>query len=346
LDSQHPSVLDAAVHDLVVTPGGTFNVTMEPLALPPGIVSGVSLSINERGEMAGFGFMDDDRQVRRALMWRADGTPVDLSGACETPASAAYGINARGQVAGWCVNAAGNTDAVVWTGARVQVLPRLEGYDDALAYGIDARGDVFGENQSGAAAVAVVWPRGRDPVIVGSCPTSRCIAYDGAFDRFVIGEAAIGGLTERGVLWQRSISTTLHAPPGLGATKTVAFDVDGELGIIVGAVLSDLNRSLVRAVTWDFQGTPAALPMHGGRTPLEAGAISADGLIVGFLQDPSFHDDGYVWSAATGYVLLPQPPASLGARAFDIANSGWIAGWYYATPLHDAPIRWHLERIE
>ena len=85
---------------------------------------------------------------RRAVLWRKDGTIVDL-GTLGGPFARAWKVNARGDVIGDSVTAAGDVHAFLYRNGVMHDLGTLGG-DNSFALGLDSAGNVVGASDTGA----------------------------------------------------------------------------------------------------------------------------------------------------------------------------------------------------
>jgi probable HAF family extracellular repeat protein len=121
-----------------------------------------ALDINRHGIVGSYVVHEEAGEPERPFLYvdgRAETLPL-LPGATS---GVARRINARGQIAGWAVDAAGHEHAVVWTRDRIHDLGSPAGYTDSYALVLNDRGQVGGAvyNTETGAFTAYRWTRGR-----------------------------------------------------------------------------------------------------------------------------------------------------------------------------------------
>ncbi|HSW17325.1 MAG TPA: hypothetical protein VLJ86_08875 [Ramlibacter sp.] len=117
-----------------------------------------ALAVNDPGLIAG---VSGNAQSRRAVLWSAGGVVQELPLLPSLGASVATGMNARGDVVGYCATASDARRATLWPrGSSTAVdLGALPGHHASQALGINDSGDIVGESSSGQAVRAFIWSR-------------------------------------------------------------------------------------------------------------------------------------------------------------------------------------------
>jgi probable HAF family extracellular repeat protein len=128
--------------------------TPRTLGLPPGTEFAITLDINERGDVVGYGGFASGASVNRAALWQ-DGVPVDL-GTLGGANSQAFGVNDRGQVVGWA-DTPTTSEAFIWQrGTMTALEPLADGNGGATD--INNRGQVVGNSTAADGTYhAVIW---------------------------------------------------------------------------------------------------------------------------------------------------------------------------------------------
>lgn len=134
-------------------------------ALPPlaGLTESQAYAINERAEVVGQSFSNNDINTARATLWKGT-TPTDLGVPTGFVSCSAHAINNQGQVAGTCYQAGGtNNHAILWNGAaRPLDLGVVSGFLASEALGINDRGQIVGRLRSSVPGIyhAFLWRQG------------------------------------------------------------------------------------------------------------------------------------------------------------------------------------------
>ena len=223
------------------------------------------------------------RELRQGFIWQ-NGTMQAL-GALFCPCkfnqrygtSAAYAINASGQVVGESGTARGEAvrHAFLWHGGEMLDIGGGPG-SRALsrAHGINASGQVVGALEGRA----TLW-QGGVPRDLGTLPgdaasTARAISAAG----HAVGESLAGPLQSRAVLWRSGTIQDLGSLPGDASSQANGINASGQ---VVGWSRS-ADRS--RAVLWQGNGATdlnSLLLQGSGWVLTSASAINDAGQIVG-----------------------------------------------------------------
>jgi probable HAF family extracellular repeat protein len=119
--------------------------TMQDLGTPSGYKNSEAEGINNRGQIVGIAFTNDDQE--RAFLYSGDG-PAQLLGTLGGVASVAYGINDSGQLVGWSHAADGHQRAFLYSGSGpMQDLGTLGGAE-SRASRINSSGQVVGDSRT------------------------------------------------------------------------------------------------------------------------------------------------------------------------------------------------------
>jgi probable HAF family extracellular repeat protein len=283
---------------------------MTSLGTLRGGTSSRATGINDLGQVVGSSGVNEYgpefREFQQGFVWqngtmRALGSlfcPCNFNQRYGT--SAAYAINASGQVVGDSGTARGGAvrHAFLW---QSRVMLDLEGEPGSRAtsraYGINATGQVVGVLEGRA----TLWQGGvaRD---LGTLPgdassTARAINAAG----HVVGESLAGPLKSRAVLWHNGTTQDLGSLPGDASSQANGINAVGQ---VVGWSRS-ADQSVSRAVLWQGNVTTdlnSLLPQDSGWVVTSASGINDEGQIVGL----GLHDGRW-----RGFLL---DRASVGAR--------------------------------
>lgn len=322
-----------------LTPGGAgLPIDQAPgTTVPANFAS--TVAVNDANQVIGFVETTPGAPFTAAL-WTvsttgaATVTPTALKPIGANTSSAAFAIDANGNVVGQSANGAQQV-AVRWEFgvAEPQQLPAVD-VGNSAAFGINADGDlIVGEAQIGAVTRAVIWVAnaqgqftsaptvlpvnafavetvpGQPPV---SSPFSSAngVARAGAAgnDILVAGEVEDGAGVKHAVLWSKDGAAPLfdaNKLPTDGVVGSVALDVNID-GQIVGEVETTTN--VFAAAMWKFEdnaGTVVITP-----TILTANATAA-----------AINDNGRVVGTAAGK-----------ATAWNIAGAQLVMTTLHATP--------------
>jgi uncharacterized membrane protein len=301
-------VLFAAVGPAAARPWGV--TLIQP---PTGTGTTRALAMNALGHVVGE-YTTENRP--RAYVYR-DGVSTALPEPLGTTGSGAYGINASGDVVGYCRNV--DLRACLWTGGGVTVLAVPPGARDTFAYDINDAGLIVGTYTDASLDTHVcVWQGGGlvYPLVPMGTTYSAAttVGNDGRFAGFF--ESASGS---RACRWD-SVATAVSLPLPVGSTESRADSING-VGLAVGSA-------------WTVMGTTQACYWQGGVVDVlpspgiggsSAASVNAIGQIVG-----RFNPDGvmasYAWFWETGTPeLLPRPAGVISSEAEVINDAGQIA---------------------
>jgi probable HAF family extracellular repeat protein len=131
----------------------------------PGYSQNIARCINNKGQIVGYAFSSetDERSIlstaTRAFLWQ-NGHMTDLGVPQGYIASRAYGINDKGQIAGWVLTRDRAMHAMVWEHGHMQDIGTLGG-EVSAATSINNRGQVVGDAQRKDGTVgAFLWENG------------------------------------------------------------------------------------------------------------------------------------------------------------------------------------------
>lgn len=224
-------------------------------------------SVGANGRVVGDSETVRGEAVRHAFLWE-DGVMQDVGGGEGGPSiSAAYGVNAAGDVVG-----AFDGRAFIWRDGVTRDLGTLPGHASSAARAINALGQIAGESvaaegEAGSVAAdgpprrAVLWENGviRDLGTLPGDRSSRARGINGSAQ--VVGDSTPeGGLVSRAVVWQNGVAYDLNAlvPADSGWLLTSAAAIN-DAGEIAGTGLRHGRR---RA----FLLTPGTRPGAWGAT--------------------------------------------------------------------------------
>lgn len=273
-----------ATHAFLYTDG-----VMTSLGTLRGGTSSRATGINDLGQVVGSSGVNEYgpqfREFQQGFVWqhgtmRALGSlfcPCNFNQRYGT--SAAYAINASGQVVGDSGTAKGGAvrHAFLW---HSRVMLDLEGEPGSgatsRAYGINASGLVVGVLEGRA----TLWQGGvvRDLGTLPGHASSAARAINAAGQ--VVGESLAGPLQSRAVLWHNGRTQDLGSLPGDAFSQANGINSGGH---VVGWSRS-ANESVSRAVLWQGNGTTdlnSLLPDNSGWVLTSASGINDDGQIVG-----------------------------------------------------------------
>jgi uncharacterized membrane protein len=185
----------------------------------PGDQNSFANAVNDRGDVVGFsrdpGF--------RAVLWRSDGTMVDLT--AETGLVVVNDLDNSGRLAGATAPDGMNQIPVVWSRGHVTVLTSTSG----TASAINDRGEVAGYFFVGQAG-SFTWRRGQltEIPLLPDMPPATAMQAQAINNRGQV--VGFGGFD--GFLWDRG---TLSVLPHLYGNGPAAFDINNR-GQIVGQV--------------------------------------------------------------------------------------------------------------
>jgi probable HAF family extracellular repeat protein len=126
------------------------------LDFPTSVVSGIdATSINNKGEVVGFAYLDSDYSTQHAVRWTPNFTDMGTLGGKN---SGANQINDRGFVVGWADIPNNRSHAALWGPHTVASDLGTLGGKTSSANGINTQGDAVGSSQTPSGAThAVLW---------------------------------------------------------------------------------------------------------------------------------------------------------------------------------------------
>lgn len=207
---------DVATHAFVRRGG-----RMIDLGTLPGDADSYATDVNDRGDVVGYSSGGDGI---RAVLWRPDGTAVDLT--ARTGLHLVTDLDNAGRLVGSVLPDGMNEVPALWYRGRTTLLSDLSGSASA----INDRGEIVGYFFVGTAG-SFVWRRGRlteIPLLPDLPPASAMQAQDINNRGQVVG---FGGFD--GFVWDAD-SGTLATLPGLGRAGTAAYGIN-DRGQIAGS---------------------------------------------------------------------------------------------------------------
>ena len=275
---------------------------------------------NESGEVAGlsdtstldpnnenfcgvFDFLGSDPHICLPFVWRHGVmTPLPTLGGNN---GAAVAINNRGQLVGasetgTATDCAPHFEAVIWSNkGEIQELPPLPGDTEAVASGINDRGDAVGisGNCARGPIEAVLWRNGT-PINLGSLGGAVFNIAFGINNREqVVGQSDLpGDTTHHAFLWQNGVMADLGTLPGVPGSLATSINNEGQ---VVG--FSDDFKGNTVALLWQSGTMPDLNTLIPADSPwflLEALGINDRGQIAGYAFNPSTGE-------VHGFVLTP-----------------------------------------
>ena len=221
-----------------------------------------------------------------AVLW-TNGVPLDL-GTLGGKSSAATGINASGQVAGYSATASGY-EAFLWTKATgMQGLGFLPGGDWSFAYAINRYGQVAGDATTNGDAIsnAFLWSKTTGMKNLGKLPgsvNSAAIAMNDLGQ--VAGYSDCGTDCAHAVLWSKAKGSMLDLGVLPGAISSYARGINN-VGQVVGLSYYSPVGNHLHAFVWSpstgMLDLNNLIPANSGWLLQAANAINDHGQIVGY----------------------------------------------------------------
>lgn len=287
-------------------------------------------AINEEGVAVGLSIAPDNAG-NRAVMFRS-GKLLDLSGGDER-SSTVWAINQDGISAGFFAETPQTSGAATWDGEATTVLPRLEGGDNAQAFGINDEGVVVGGSNTapGEAVEACRWENGE----VTALPS---LADGGIASAINNRGQIVGSSAGHAVLWDGDEVTdlgTIAGPTSLGRSINDAGQIVGHTTTTADGTFGNEGT---HAFLWE-EGQMTDLGTLNGSAMSFAWDINAHGVVVGSsstLEPPD--DSSRVALIAVMWVdgeivdlngLIPADSDWELATAYGINDAGQIVGFGY-----------------
>lgn len=127
-------------------------------------------------------------------------------------------------------------------------------------------------------------------------------------------------------------------PGKAGYSALTATDI-ADNGFIVGSGLSAGNR---RGLFWS-SATAEPIDMGALGSVVSPMAVNSQGMTVGFYQaGPDGSPQAFRWSRTTGMTAIG-PATTLQSQAFDISETGYIAGVAFYQSIGQQVVRWNLD---
>ena len=271
-------VHNGAVTELDVLPGGTNSQTDSISA--SGLIDGWS----ENGLIDPLTGLPEGR----AVLWTKDGKIIDLGTVPGGNESLATAVNSRGQVVGFSSNniledpsisLAGlptQTRAFLWQSGVMQDLGTLGG-TDALAFGINERGQIFGISYTNSDATLdpFFWQNGTMTDIGSLGGTSGGPNWLNSRGQVVGNSNLAGDATHHGFLWDRGTLTDLGT---LGGDNSEANWIS-DSGLVAGR--ADVPGSQAHHGALWRQGVLTDLGVIDGDACSTANGVNSRGQVVG-----------------------------------------------------------------
>lgn len=162
-------------------------------------------AVGSKGEVVGVSLLPGGKN-RHAFLYR-DGKMQDLSTLPGGEFSAAYGINAHGDIAG-VASKGGQNHAVVWRNGKIEDLGTFPDGTRSSAVGINNAGTAvgFGETDDGVHAFKSDGAKLLDLGVLGGDPTSaRSINAQGD----IVGLSAVSSIQTHAFLWRNGVMSDL-----------------------------------------------------------------------------------------------------------------------------------------
>lgn len=294
---------------------------MVPLQPLPGESESIATAINDVGTIVG-------SSADHAVRWDPSGRAEDL-GTLRGGASQANGINNKGQVIGWSLDASGARRAFLWTEAGGMVnIGTLPGdlASDALA--INDNGVVVGLSSSSLGSRPFRWTIER-----GMEALATLAPFSGAFASAINDVGIIVGTSSfpgEGYFNSRS---TLWKPDGTRDELGTCRNQNGDPDCVTTAYGVNHNADVVgrmegNAVRWVGGGSVAVLTTLPGARFSEARGINNAGTVVGYLiSDDITPMRAFLWTESGGMKDLGVLPGTTYSSASAINNVGQIVGY-------------------
>jgi probable HAF family extracellular repeat protein len=291
-----------------------------------GGVNSIGLAASPSGTVAG------QSDASFGFLWSPGDGMLKLPALPGGDSSIAYGINAKGVIAGESTaNVEGFTvdHAVIWTNRKIQDLGTLTTLGQSRASAINASGRVVGAaNPLDDNYHAFLWTQAGGLQDLGTLPGgSYCQAL--AINRFgqIVGYSDTADSVIFGWVWSKSTGMqNLGSLPGGGGSSASAIN---DLGQIAGG--SGCGATCTHAVLWSkTAGSIQDLGVLTGAAFSSATGINNKGEVVGWSGYISGQDRAFVWSQAQGMQdlnnLIPADSGWTLQSASAINDSGQVTG--------------------
>ncbi|MBV8377712.1 MAG: DUF3466 family protein, partial [Verrucomicrobia bacterium] len=251
-----------------------YRITRVPTA---GGANSVALGINSKGEVVGYSFQGDD--YRAYLYSASDQSIVDV-GSFAGKINAACAINDAGQVTGYSQDRNGNLLAFAFSRNQpITSLGTLPGAFTSEAFGINNKGEMVGDSQSGAQNHRpVLFANGSvQDLGLGSSnvPDALETAYAINDSDQIVGRRSAGGTAFHAFLFANGSTTDLAT---LGGTNGEALAINKN-GLVVGD--SDTSDGPAHAFVFDRSQLKDLGTLPGFENASYARGINSGGDIVG-----------------------------------------------------------------
>lgn len=286
-----------------------FSYTLQPLALPSGVIQTGGMALNDHGTALAFGL--DSSYALQAVLYTSPNQPQILT----LPAGASgnflgYGLNGLGQVVGATGDSTG-AHATLWSTPNAPGVVLGGGGSAALAI-----------NDAGLVAGLITTPEGFNHAAIFTAAGAIDIGgpgQAGSSAYAVSNSGQVVGLVESGSGYQAAWFDFAHGSVvtlgGLGGASSAAQAVNDH-GLAVG--FAELASGDYQAAIFDFAaGTVQGLGTLGGEASYAYG-INNLGQVVGLAETATGADHYFVWDAQHGMQDL---------QSLIDPSSGWqIAG--------------------
>jgi probable HAF family extracellular repeat protein len=287
--------------------------------------------INDAGTVVGLAYTPT--AVPHAVLWRADGTVVDLGARHGHLTSYAAAVNDRGAVVGHI-----GDDAVLWQpNGTVQTLPDPESAWWTTAEGLTDNGTIIGTTTlPGGVRHSIVW-RGVDhrPTVLPTDTELVAVAGRG----WTAGHAVEPRTTmPAATVWNPAGRVTaMGALPG--AAHSWASAVNGSGTAVGSSTFADHSH---RATRWNRFGAVTELSGPAGFPLVLAVAVTDDETVVGYAQGETFPvvQRALRWDRFGRPSELGTLPGTLGARPIAVNRRGMVVGIASNGVSHDRAVLW------
>lgn len=258
----------------------------ECLGVSPEERSDEILSVNSSGVMVGKRSYSDSG-IQKAMLWDANGKPVELRG-FGGKLNEANAINDAGMVVGSASDVQGTTYAFLWKpdGEMVKLDTLKDGRSGA--YDINKSGQIAGYSEN----LAVLWEADGSVQELGNLSGYRSSTAFGLNNSGVVVGSSVDSLGKsRAFMWtQEGGMKELAMLPGW--TEASAEDVN-DAGVVVGWARND--KGICRAVAWEASGNMTDLGVLGQGECSKAYRINNAGKIVGQAKDKDGKSHAVIW---------------------------------------------------